>query len=101
MERGGPPVDGAGRIARAVFTASYIARARTAGYGIYLASTLDGPLGIAAALHCAALIAPQHACGLATLALFSGPDPLPPANGMIAAPTGPGLGGGLLEWYER
>ncbi len=34
-------------------------RARAAGYEVYLASTLDGPLGIAAALHCAAVIGPR------------------------------------------
>jgi L-alanine-DL-glutamate epimerase-like enolase superfamily enzyme len=74
-------------------------RARAAGYEVYLASTLDGPLGIAAALHCAALIAPRHACGLATLRLFSAGDPLAPADGTIAAPDVPGLGDGLVEWY--
>jgi L-alanine-DL-glutamate epimerase-like enolase superfamily enzyme len=76
-------------------------RARAAGYEVYLASTLDGPLGIAAALHAAAVIAPDRPCGLATLAMFDGPaDPLPPAGGRIAAPAGPGLGDGLPGWYE-
>lgn len=75
-------------------------RARAAGYGIYLASTLDGPLGIAAALHAAAVIWPDRACGLATLGLFAErPDPLPPARGSILAPDGPGLGAHLLDWY--
>jgi L-Ala-D/L-Glu epimerase len=75
-------------------------RARTAGYEVYLASTLDGPLGIAAAVHCAAVIAPRPACGLATLGLFAGEaDPLPPADGAIVAPSGAGLGDGLLAWY--
>ncbi len=55
------------------------ARARAAGYEVYLASTLDGPLGIAAALHAAAVIRPDRACGLATLGLFAErDDPLPP-----------------------
>ena len=36
-------------------------RARAAGYEVYLASTLDGPLGIAAALHAAAAIKPDRA----------------------------------------
>ncbi len=76
------------------------ARARAAGYGIYLASTLDGPLGIAAALHAAAVIGPDRACGLATLGLFAErPDPLAPARGSILPPTGPGLGRDLRDWY--
>jgi L-alanine-DL-glutamate epimerase-like enolase superfamily enzyme len=76
------------------------ARARRAGYRVYLASTLDGPLGIAAALHAAAVVKPDYACGLATLALFEGRrDPLPARGGRIAVPEGPGLGGGLLSWY--
>jgi L-alanine-DL-glutamate epimerase-like enolase superfamily enzyme len=75
-------------------------RARAAGYRVYLASTLDGPLGIAAALHAAAAIAPDAACGLATLALFADrPDPLPPHGGAIAPPSAPGLGEGLTRWY--
>ena len=76
------------------------ARARAAGYGIYLASTLDGPLGIAAALHAAAVIGPDRANGLATLGLFAErPDPLPPARGSIVPPEGPGLGPQLTDWY--
>jgi L-Ala-D/L-Glu epimerase len=76
------------------------ARARSAGYGIYLASTLDGPLGVAAALHAAAVIAPDRACGLATLGLFADhADPFPPARGEILPPDGPGLGAGLRDWY--
>ena len=76
------------------------ARARAAGYGVYLASTLDGPLGIAAALHAAAVIGPDRACGLATLGLFHGSkDPLPVARGSIVPPSGPGLGEGLRDWY--
>jgi o-succinylbenzoate synthase len=75
-------------------------RARAAGYEVYLASTLDGPLGIAAALHAAAAIKPDRPCGLATLGVFQDrQDPLPPTAGRIDAPTGPGLGDGLLGWY--
>ena len=74
--------------------------ARAAGYEVYLASTLDGPLGIAAALHAAAAIGPDRPCGLATLGLFAErDDPLPPRGGRIAVPSGPGLGDGLLGWY--
>ncbi len=53
---------------------------RSTGAEVYLASTLDGPLGIAAALHAAAALAsrgPVPPCGLATLDLFDGiADPL-------------------------
>jgi L-alanine-DL-glutamate epimerase-like enolase superfamily enzyme len=75
-------------------------RARAAGYEVYLASTLDGPLGIAAALHAAAAVKPDRPCGLATLDVFANrSDPLPATHGTIAAPSGPGLGDGLLDWY--
>ncbi|MGO9751194.1 MAG: mandelate racemase/muconate lactonizing enzyme family protein [Solirubrobacteraceae bacterium] len=74
--------------------------ARAAGYELYLASTLDGPLGIAAALHAAAALGVDRPCGLATLALFEGrEDPLAPRDGAIALPAGPGLGDGLSNWY--
>ena len=69
---------------------------RASGSEVYLASTLDGPLGVAAALHAAAALATRGAlphCGLATLGLFSGfDDPLPPRGGAIDLPAGPGLG---------
>lgn len=75
-------------------------RARAAGYEVYLASTLDGPLGISAALHAAAIVAPERPCGLATLGLFEGrPDPLAPVGGRITAPAGPGLGIDPRGWY--
>ncbi len=76
-------------------------RARGAGYEVFLASTLDGPLGIAAALHAAAVLEPGRASGLATLPVFAGrPDPLPAVSGAIAVPSKPGLGDGLLGWYR-
>jgi L-Ala-D/L-Glu epimerase len=69
---------------------------RASGAEPYLASTLDGPLGVAAAVHAAAALAsrgPLPHCGLATLRMFEGlQDPLPPRNGWIALPSGPGLG---------
>jgi L-Ala-D/L-Glu epimerase len=75
-------------------------RARAVGYEVYLASTHDGPLGIAAALHAAAAIRPDRRCGLATLGLFAERrDPLPPHEGRITLPRGPGLGDGLVGWY--
>jgi o-succinylbenzoate synthase len=76
------------------------ARARAVGYQVYLASTLDGPIGIAAALHAAAAIGPDRPSGLATLPLFDGPaDPLPARDGHMSPPPGSGLGDGLLAWY--
>ncbi len=76
-------------------------RARSTGYEVYLASTLDGPLGIAAALHAAAALRPDRPCGLATLGLFADrDDPMPPRAGRIEIPTGAGLGDGLSEWYR-
>ncbi|HLL93037.1 MAG TPA: mandelate racemase/muconate lactonizing enzyme family protein [Solirubrobacteraceae bacterium] len=69
---------------------------RASGAEVYLASTLDGPLGVAAALHAAAALAsrgPMPHCGLATLSLFAGlDDQLPVREGAIALPTGAGLG---------
>jgi L-alanine-DL-glutamate epimerase-like enolase superfamily enzyme len=69
---------------------------RASGAEVYLASTLDGPLGIAAALHAAAALAsrgPVPPCGLATLALFADfADPLPAREGKIALPMTGGLG---------
>jgi len=83
--------------------------ARAIGYEVYLASTLDGPLGIAAALHAAAVVKPDRHCGLATLGRF---EPAVPAglvaeSGLMRVPAGPGLGHGLLDchglldWYLR
>jgi o-succinylbenzoate synthase len=74
---------------------------RASGAEAYVASTLDGPLGIAAALHAAAALAsrgPVPPCGLATLRLFEGIDSevLPVREGMIALPSAPGLGVGPL-----
>jgi L-Ala-D/L-Glu epimerase len=71
-------------------------QARAAGSEVYVASSLDGPLGVAAALHAAAALAaagPLRACGLATLSLFEDiADPLAPQAGSIALPSAPGLG---------
>ena len=75
--------------------------ARAVGYEVYLASTHDGPLGIAAALHAAALINPDRPSGLATLSLFDRADPLAPVGGRLAVPDGPGLGDGLDAWYAE
>jgi L-Ala-D/L-Glu epimerase len=87
------------KISRCGGISSLIAAAtlvRASGAEAYLASTLDGPLGIAAAIHAAAALAsrgPVPHCGLATLRLFEGlEDPLPASSGQIAVPTGAGLG---------
>jgi o-succinylbenzoate synthase len=71
------------------------ARARAAGTEVYLASTFDGPLGIAAALHAAAVLGPLRPCGLATLDAFAELDVDPALavrDGVMQAPSGPGLG---------
>ena len=69
--------------------------ARAAGTKVYVASSLDGPLGIAAGLHAAAGLrasGPVAYCGLATLAAFEEHgDVLAPHDGEIAVPDGPGL----------
>jgi L-alanine-DL-glutamate epimerase-like enolase superfamily enzyme len=68
--------------------------ARAAGTKVYVASSLDGPLGIAAGLHAAAGLrasGPVAYCGLATLATFENMDLLAPQDGEIAVPPGPGL----------
>ncbi len=76
------------------------AAARAAGYEVYLASTLDGPIGIAAALHACAVVAPDRHCGLATLVRFDRPDPMPASAGTMSPPSGFGLGDALAEWYR-
>jgi L-alanine-DL-glutamate epimerase-like enolase superfamily enzyme len=69
---------------------------RASGAEPYIASTFDGPLGVAAGVHAAAALAsrgPVPHCGLATLGMFAGIDnPLPAREGRIALPGGPGLG---------
>jgi L-Ala-D/L-Glu epimerase len=71
------------------------ARARAAGVDVYLASTFDGPVGIAGALQAAAALAaerPLLPCGLATLEALEGAPTLGVAEGAIALPPGDGLG---------
>jgi L-Ala-D/L-Glu epimerase len=72
------------------------AAARIAGSTVYLASTFDGPAGIAAGVHVAAGLSasgPLPAHGLATLDAFAGEVPGPRAvRGAIRVPKGPGLG---------
>jgi L-Ala-D/L-Glu epimerase len=66
---------------------------RASGADVYLSSTFDGPLGIAAAVHCAAALRPTAACGLGTLELFADElAVLSVTDGGIAVPEAPGLG---------
>jgi L-alanine-DL-glutamate epimerase-like enolase superfamily enzyme len=69
--------------------------ARAAGTKVYVASSFDGPLGIAAGLHSAAGLRASGKvayCGLATLGAFEGlDDVLAPVDGAIPVPGGPGL----------
>lgn len=70
--------------------------ARRSGAEVYLASALDGPLAVAAAIHAAAAMSsgePLPPCGLATVGMFTGlQDLLAPVDGAIPVPEGPGLG---------
>lgn len=65
---------------------------RAHGAVAYIASTFDGPVGIAGALHAAAALGGLPACGLGTLALFDTPaDGLAVHDGAVALPDAPGL----------
>ena len=69
---------------------------RATGAEPYVTSVLDGPIGVAAALHAAAALGGGREmlpCGLATLPLFEGMDGvLGVEDGAIAVPEIPGLG---------
>jgi L-alanine-DL-glutamate epimerase-like enolase superfamily enzyme len=69
---------------------------RATGAEPYVTSALDGPIGVAAALHAAAALGGGRemlACGLATLPLFEGLESvLAVDDGAIAVPDVPGLG---------
>ena len=73
------------------------AAARAAGSEVYVASSFDGPLGVAAGVHAAAALAAGGGggvlpCGLATLGAFAGlEEVLPARGGVVAVPSGPGL----------
>ncbi|MEA2347431.1 MAG: L-Ala-D/L-Glu epimerase [Thermoleophilaceae bacterium] len=74
--------------------------AEAAGMDAVLASTLDGPWTIAAALRLAGTERVTAACGLATLGMFDGAigECLPPpVAGRMTIPAGPGLGVDLPE----
>jgi L-alanine-DL-glutamate epimerase-like enolase superfamily enzyme len=88
------------KVARSGGIAALLAQAslvRATGADAYLASTYDGPRGVAAALHAAAALRVDLPCGLATLGGFAEyadgeSTPLPVVDGAIALPDGPGLG---------
>ncbi len=76
------------------------ALAQLSGVQVALASTFDGPLGIAAAVHAAAALKIDRPLGLATLDALDLDDApelaelatrLAPVGGRIAVPAGPGL----------
>jgi L-alanine-DL-glutamate epimerase-like enolase superfamily enzyme len=81
----------AGGIGALLATAAFC---HAVGEEVYVASTLDGPLGIAAAVHCAAALRIARPCGLATLDRFDRIDPgaLAPVGGLVQVPRAPGLG---------
>lgn len=83
-------VSRAGGISALLAQAAYV---RASGSEPYLASTFDGPRGIAAALHCQAALRCDLAAGLATLGWFSGFEhQFPIEDGHIVVPSAPGLG---------
>jgi L-Ala-D/L-Glu epimerase len=72
----------------AVASASGLPRDR-----LYVASNLDGPVGIAAGVHLAAALGGSPASGLSTLELFEETEsPFVLRDGGYAVPAGPGLG---------
>lgn len=80
----------AGGISALLAQAAYVG---ASGSEAYLASTFDGPRGIAAALHCQAALRCDLACGLATLSWFEGCEAMfPIVDGCIEVPSAPGLG---------
>ncbi len=78
--------------------------ARAAGADVYLASTFDGPRGIAAAVHAAAALRITRSCGLATLAPAGA---LAPRDGVIEVPQTAGLASaprrpvGFAPWHAN
>jgi L-alanine-DL-glutamate epimerase-like enolase superfamily enzyme len=84
------------KVARCGGIAGLVAQAalvRATGADVYLASSFDGPLGIAAAVHAAAALRVDLPCGLATLDALEleAPAALRPSGGALAVPSAPGL----------
>ena len=82
------------KISRAGGISALLAQAalvRTTGAEVYLASTLDGPLGIAAAVHCAAALrvdAPVRPGDARASSTGLDAGPLAPVDGAIARAAG-------------
>ena len=74
------------------------AAARAAGSAVYVASTFDGPLGIAAGVHAAAALAaagPWRRAGWPRWRCSRGLGALAPVGGAIAVPASAGRPNGL------
>ena len=70
-------------------------RMREAGLGIVITTTIDAVLARTAAVHVAAALDVERACGLATAGLLArdlGTDPTTVRDGAISVPQAPGLG---------
>lgn len=81
-----------GGLDRAVSAAGAAAEA---GVDPVVTSTIDGVVARTAAIHLAAALGVERACGLATaerLVRDLGPDPAPVEGGRVPVPDGPGLG---------
>ncbi|MDL5361122.1 mandelate racemase/muconate lactonizing enzyme family protein [Halalkalicoccus sp. NIPERK01] len=62
---------------------------------VVVTTTIDAVIARTAAVHAAAALGVERACGLATADLLErdlAPDPAPVRDGAISVPTGPGLG---------
>ncbi|NHX36177.1 MULTISPECIES: mandelate racemase/muconate lactonizing enzyme family protein [Halolamina] len=71
-----------------------------AGVDPVVTTTIDGAVARAAAVHAAAAVPGDRACGLATgkmLASDLGTDPVPVVDGAITVPDGPGNVGGAFD----
>lgn len=66
--------------------------ARFVSADVYVSSTFDGPVGIAAGLQLAAALAPTPCCGLGTLDALEIENPFTVTSGEIAVPARTGLG---------
>jgi o-succinylbenzoate synthase len=78
-------------------------RARERGLGITVTTTIDAVIARTGAIHVAAALGIDRACGLATAELLErdlGPDPAPVRDGRVAVPRTPGLGTDG-PWGER
>jgi o-succinylbenzoate synthase len=76
------------------------ARARKAGVGAVVTTTVDAAVARTAAVHAAAAIPGIRACGLATADLLAedvAADPAPVTDGSVAVPAGPGLAGAAFD----